>query len=211
MDEPCIFYTKVDEAPELASASLLPIIQSFTAAAGIRVETKDISLAGRILAGAVGPSGAGSAPADDLQELGERVKQPGANVIKLPNISASIPQLKAAIAELQSQGYDLPDYPDSAESEEEKAVKALYDKVTGSAVNPVLREGNSDRRAAKAVKAYAKRNPHSMGAWHGASRTHVASMSARDFHANEASVTVSAAQAGLRASSLSTAPERPAP
>ena len=164
-----ILYTKVDEAPELASASLLPIIQSFASAAGITVGTKDISLAGRILA-------AFTDHPDDLGELGQLVKQAEANVIKLPNISASVPQLKAAIAELQGQGHAVPDYPEDPSSAEEKAVREKYDAIKGSVVNPVLREGNSDRRAAKAVKNYAMANPHSMGAWSADSKTRVSSM-----------------------------------
>ena len=185
-----IIYTKVDEAPQLASGSLLPIIQAFVKPAGISVGTKDISLAARILAAMDK-----NAP-DHLAELGELVKTPEANVIKLPNISASVPQLKAAIGELQARGHDIPDYPDAPSTEAEKAVKAAYDGVKGSAVNPVLREGNSDRRAPKAVKEYAKKNPHRMGAWTADSKTHVATMGRGDFFSNEKSTTITAAQAG---------------
>ena len=173
-----IIYTKVDEAPELASGSFLPIIRAFAAPAGISVGTKDISLAGRILSQFPDHLKPEQRQADDLAELGEMVKTPDANVIKLPNISASIPQLKAAIAELQGQGYALPDYPEDPQDDAERAIQAAYDRVKGSAVNPVLREGNSDRRAPKAVKEYAKKNPHSMGTLVQAdSKTHVASMS----------------------------------
>ena len=186
---PDILYTKVDEAPELASASLLPIVRSFAKAAGISIGTKDISLAGRVLA-------AFTNHPDDLAELGALVKTPEANVIKLPNISASIPQLKATIAELQAQGHAVPDYPENATSDEEIAIRDKYDAIKGSVVNPVLREGNSDRRAAKAVKNYAMANPHSMGAWSADSKTSVASMSGNDFFSNEVSATITAAQAG---------------
>ena len=191
-----IIYTKVDEAPELASASFLPIIRCFTKPAGIAIETKDISLAGRILASFPDRLTPAQRIDDDLAALSDLVKTPQANVIKLPNISASIPQLKAAIAELQGQGYDLPDYPDEPANDEEKAVQAAYDRIKGSAVNPVLREGNSDRRAPKAVKTYARNNPHSMGAWSADSKTRVASMSGGDFFSNETSATITAAQAG---------------
>ncbi|MGB0669898.1 MAG: NADP-dependent isocitrate dehydrogenase [Rhodospirillales bacterium] len=185
-----IIYTKVDEAPELASGSFLPIIRAFMAPAGISVGTKDISLAGRIISSFNDKLAADKQQPDDLAELGELVKQPDANVIKLPNISASIPQLKAAIKELQSQGYALPDYPENPATDEEKAVQAVYDKIKGSAVNPVLREGNSDRRAPKAVKEYAKQNPHRMGKWVADSKTHVSHMSGNDFFGNEKSVTM---------------------
>ncbi|PUB19007.1 NADP-dependent isocitrate dehydrogenase [Yoonia sediminilitoris] len=195
-NSPDIIYTKVDEAPQLASASLLPIIRTFAAAAGISVGTKDISLAGRIIAAFPENLTDAQRQPDDLAELGELVKQPDANVIKLPNISASGPQLLAAIAELQSQGYDLPDYPEDPTTEAEKSVRARYDAIKGSAVNPVLREGNSDRRAAAAVKKYAMANPHSMGAWSADSKTHVSTMSGGDFRANETSVTLTDAQAG---------------
>ena len=193
---PDIIYTIVDEAPELASASFLPIIRSFADAAGIKVGTKDISLAGRIIATFPEKLTEEQRQSDDLAELGELVKTPGANVIKLPNISASVPQLVAAIEELKAQGYDLPDYPAEPKTDEEKAVRARYDGIKGSAVNPVLREGNSDRRAAKAVKNYAQKNPHSMGKWSSDSKTHVSSMPGDDFYANEASATLSADQAG---------------
>ncbi|WP_300445255.1 NADP-dependent isocitrate dehydrogenase, partial [uncultured Mameliella sp.] len=173
---PDIIYTKVDEAPELASASLLPIIQKFAAAAGVSVGTKDISLAGRIIATFPEVLTEDQRQSDDLAALGELVKQPEANVIKLPNISASEPQLVAAVKELQSQGYALPDYPYSPSTDEEKAVRAKYDTIKGSAVNPVLREGNSDRRAAAAVKKFAQNNPHRMGEWTANSKTRVASM-----------------------------------
>ena len=193
---PDIIYTIVDEAPELARGSLLPIIDSFSKAAGIEVETRDISLAGRILALFPDLLTDAQRVSDDLAELGKLVKTPDANVIKLPNISASVPQLEAAIAELQSQGYAIPNYPAEPTTDEEKAVRAKYDTVKGSAVNPVLREGNSDRRSAKAVKEYAKANPHRMGEWTSASKTTVASMPGNDFRANEVSATITAAQAG---------------
>jgi isocitrate dehydrogenase len=193
---PDILYTIVDEAPELASASLLPIIRSFAKAAGVSVGTKDISLAGRIIATFSEYLTADQRQADDLAELGQLVKTPDANVIKLPNISASVPQLVAAVKELQSQGYALPDYPEEPKTDEEKAIRAKYDTIKGSAVNPVLREGNSDRRAAKAVKNYAMKNPHSMGTWVADSKTHVSTMGANDFYSNELSTTVTAAQAG---------------
>lgn len=185
-----IIYTKVDEAPELASASLLPIIQKFAAAAGVSVGTKDISLAGRILATFPEHLKEDQRQSDDLAELGKLVKTPDANVIKLPNISASVPQLVAAIKELQSQGFALPDYPGTPETDEEKAVRAKYDSLKGSAVNPVLREGNSDRRAAKAVKSFAQNNPHRMGEWKSDSKTRVAAMSGGDFFSNEVSATL---------------------
>ncbi|WP_206668292.1 NADP-dependent isocitrate dehydrogenase [Roseibium aquae] len=191
-----IIYTKVDEAPELASASFLPIIRSFTKAAGLSIGTKDISLAGRILAAFPDFLSEDQRQADDLALLGEMVKQPDANVIKLPNISASQPQLNAAIKELQGQGYALPDYPYEPATDAEKDIKARYDAIKGSAVNPVLREGNSDRRAPKAVKEYAKKNPHRMGEWVSSSKTHVATMGENDFRSNEKSLTVTAAQAG---------------
>ncbi|MCR9087986.1 MAG: NADP-dependent isocitrate dehydrogenase [Rhodobacteraceae bacterium] len=195
-DTPDIVYTIVDEAPELASASLLPIIRSFVSPAGISVATRDISVAGRILATFPERLTESQRISDDLAALGELVKTPGANVIKLPNISASTPQLTAAIAELQSQGYDVPDYPEEPASDAEREIKARYDTIKGSAVNPVLREGNSDRRAAKAVKLFAQSNPHSMGSWSADSKTHVASMTGSDFYANETSATLNAAQAG---------------
>ena len=191
-----IIYTIVDEAPELARNSLLPIISSFAGAADINVETRDISLAGRILSLFPDLLSDEQRVSDDLAELGQLVKTPDANVIKLPNISASVPQLQEAIKELQSQGYPIPDYPAAPATEAETAVRAKYDKVKGSAVNPVLREGNSDRRSAKAVKAYAKLNPHRMGEWTADNQTTVASMPGNDFFSNEKSLTISAAQAG---------------
>ena len=193
---PDILYTIVDEAPELASASFLPIIRKFAAAAGVSVGTKDISLAGRILAAFPENLTEEQRQSDDLAELGELVKTPDANVIKLPNISASVPQLVAAVTELQGQGYDIPNYPEEPKTDEEKAVRARYDAIKGSAVNPVLREGNSDRRAAKAVKNFAQKNPHSMGSWSADSKTKVSSMPGNDFYANEKSATITAAQAG---------------
>ena len=193
---PDIIYTKVDEAPQLASASLLPIIQSFAAAAGVSVGVKDISLAGRIIAAFPENLTAEQRQPDHLAELGELVKQPSANVIKLPNISASVPQLVAAVKELQAKGYAIPDYPADPSTETEKAIRVRFDAIKGSAVNPVLREGNSDRRAAVAVKNYAKANPHSMGAWSADSKTVVSTMSADDFFSNEKSATLTAEQAG---------------
>ena len=186
-----IIYTKVDEAPELASASFLPVIQKFAAAAGVSVGTKDISLAGRILATFPEHLSEAQQQSDDLAELGRLVKTPDANVIKLPNISASVPQLVAAIKELQSQGFALPDYPEAPQTDAEKAIRAKYDGIKGSAVNPVLREGNSDRRAAKAVKSFAQNNPHRMGDWSADSQTEVSSMSGGDFFSNELSATLS--------------------
>ncbi|MDC6364994.1 MULTISPECIES: NADP-dependent isocitrate dehydrogenase [Flavobacteriaceae] len=185
-----IFYTKTDEAPALATLSFLPIVKAFTKTADIAIHTKDISLAGRIAA--VFPEFLNEEQkiSDDLALLGDLAKTPEANIIKLPNISASIPQLKEAIEELQKKGYNLPNYPDEPKTEEEKAIKAKYDKIKGSAVNPVLREGNSDRRAPKAVKNYAKKNPHTMGAWSSSSQTHVATMSNGDFRSNEKSLTL---------------------
>jgi isocitrate dehydrogenase len=188
-----IIYTYTDEAPALATYSLLPIIQAFTRAAGVVVETRDISLAGRILAAFPDRLPPDRRQSDDLAELGQLATTPDANIIKLPNISASIPQLKGAIKELQQQGYPVPDYPEEARNDEEKAIKAAYAKVLGSAVNPVLREGNSDRRVATSVKEYAKSHPHSMGAWSKDSKSHVSHMSGGDFYANEQSVVVPAA------------------
>ncbi|MEO1484219.1 MAG: NADP-dependent isocitrate dehydrogenase [Bacteroidota bacterium] len=185
-----IFYTKTDEAPALATLSFLPIIQAYTQPAGITVTTKDISLAGRILSVFPEYLSDTQKKSNDLSVLGELAKSPEANIIKLPNISASIPQLKEAIEELQGKGFSIPDYPDSPQTEEEQKIKATYDKIKGSAVNPVLREGNSDRRAPKAVKNYAKKNPHSMGAWSSASKTHVATMDSGDFRHTEKSVTL---------------------
>ncbi len=187
-----IIYTKTDEAPFLATHSLLPIIEAYTAPSNIKIETRDISLAGRILAQFSEYLNEDQRVNDALAELGELAKTPEANIIKLPNISASIPQLNAAISELQAKGYNLPDYPDEPKTEEEKKVSALYNKVKGSAVNPVLREGNSDRRAPKAVKNYAKKNPHRMGKWSKDSKSHVSTMSKGDFFHNEKSVTINA-------------------
>lgn len=185
-----IIYTITDEAPMLATHSFLPIVKSFAAPAGIDVETRDISLAGRILANFPEYLTGEQKTGDALTELGELAKTPEANIIKLPNISASVPQLKAAIKELQGKGYAIPDYPEEAATDEEKTIKAKYSRVLGSAVNPVLREGNSDRRAPRAVKNYAKAHPHSMGAWNADSKTHVASMAEGDFYGSEKSVTV---------------------
>ncbi|MBW2422881.1 MAG: NADP-dependent isocitrate dehydrogenase [Deltaproteobacteria bacterium] len=190
---PPIIYTWTDEAPALATHAFLPVIRAFAGATGVPVETRDISLAGRILAVFPDRLTPEQREADGLAELGELVKTPEANVIKLPNISASIPQMKAAIAELQAQGYALPDYPEEPSNDEEREAKARYDRVKGSAVNPVLREGNSDRRAPKAVKEYARQNPHRMGAWAADSKTHVSTMSDGDFRHNEQSVTIPAA------------------
>ncbi len=188
-----IIYTITDEAPALATHSLLPVIESFAGAAGVTVETRDISLGGRIIATFNDHLMPEQRIGDALAELGALTQDPHANIIKLPNISASVPQLKAAVAELQAKGYALPDYPDDPKTDAEKAIRGLYDKIKGSAVNPVLREGNSDRRAPKAVKQYAQNNPHSMGAWSADSKTHVATMTGGDFFANEQSVTIDAA------------------
>ncbi len=188
---PTIFYTHTDEAPALATRSFLPIVQAFVGTTGIAVETRDISLAARILAVFPEHLGASQQTSDDLGALGALAKTPEANIIKLPNISASVPQLKAAIAELQAKGFAIPDCPEEPESDTDRETLARYNKVKGSAVNPVLREGNSDRRAPTAVKEYARRNPHSMGAWSAGSRTHVATMGSGDFRSNEKSVTVS--------------------
>lgn len=185
-----IIYTHTDEAPMLATYSFLPIIEAFASTAGVEVETRDISLAGRIISVFGDYLTPEQQIGDALAELGELAKKPEANIIKLPNISASIPQLKAAIAELQGQGYNLPDYPDNPSSDEETAVRSRYDKIKGSAVNPVLREGNSDRRAPLSVKNYARQNPHSMGAWSADSKTNVATMSKDDFRSNEKSVVI---------------------
>jgi len=192
-EKPTIIYTITDEAPALATYSLLPIIQSFTASSGINVETRDISLAGRIISSFPEHLKEEQRIGDALAELGELAKTPEANIIKLPNISASIPQLQAAIKELQAKGYDLPNYPEEANTYEEKAIKATYDKIKGSAVNPVLREGNSDRRAPLSVKNYAKKNPHSMGAWAADSKSHVSSMEDKDFFGSEKSTTINGA------------------
>src|SRR4030095_1342881 len=186
-----IIYTHTDEAPALATYSLLPIVQAFTRAAGIVVETRDISLAGRVLAAFPESLTPERRQSDDLAELGELAKTPHANIIKLPNISASIPQLKDAIRELQQQGYAVPDYPEDPQDDAEKQIKAKYAKVLGSAVNPVLREGNSDRRVATSVKQYAKSHPHSMGAWSSNSASHVSSMTGGTFYANEQSAVIS--------------------
>ncbi|GAB2885991.1 NADP-dependent isocitrate dehydrogenase [Nocardioides pacificus] len=187
-----IIYTLTDEAPQLATYSFLPIVEAFASTAGVEVETRDISLAGRIIASFPERLAEDQRIDDALAELGALAKKPEANIIKLPNISASIPQLKAAIAELQQKGYDLPDYPDSPSTDEEKEARARYDKVKGSAVNPVLREGNSDRRAPASVKQYARTNPHSMGAWTADSKTNVATMSDDDFRHNEKSLVMEA-------------------
>jgi isocitrate dehydrogenase len=192
-EQPTIIYTKTDEAPLLATYSLLPIIRAFAQPAGIEVEQRDISLAGRILAAFADKMPASQQVPDALAELGAMTLQPDANIIKLPNISASVPQMKAAIAELRSKGYPLPDYPDAPSNDEERDAKARYDKVKGSAVNPVLREGNSDRRAPKAVKDHARKRPHRMGAWAKDSKTRVATMGSRDFRSNEKSLTIPAA------------------
>ena len=193
MSKAKIIYTKVDEAPTLATYSLLPIINAFTKSAGIAVETRDISLAGRILANFPDHLDSDQRRSDDLAELGELAKTPDANIIKLPNISASVPQLKAAIKEMQAQGYPLPDYPDEPKDPEEKAIRVRYGKVLGSAVNPVLREGNSDRRVSPSVKQYAKKHPHSMGKWSADSKTHVAHMSGGDFYGSEKSIVIAKA------------------
>jgi len=192
-NKPTIIYTITDEAPALATYSLLPIIRAFTSSSDINVETRDISLAGRIIANFPDYLTPEQRIGDALAELGELAKTPDANIIKLPNISASIPQLQAAIKELQAKGYALPNYPEEPTSDEERAVQATYDKIKGSAVNPVLREGNSDRRAPASVKNYAKKNPHSMGAWRAESQSHVASMEGQDFFGSEKSVTIAGA------------------
>ena len=188
-----IIYTKTDEAPMLATYSFLPIINAFTKAAGVTVELRDISLAGRVIAVFPEYLTPEQKQHDALAELGEMAKTPEANIIKLPNISASIPQLVATIKELQKQGYKLPDYPENPKDDKEKDIKTRYDKVKGSAVNPVLREGNSDRRAPLSVKAYARKHPHKMGAWSSDSKTHVSHMKGGDFFSNEKSRTISAA------------------
>ncbi|MGD8515174.1 MAG: NADP-dependent isocitrate dehydrogenase [Granulosicoccaceae bacterium] len=188
-----IFYTMTDEAPALATYSFLPVVQAFTRAAGIAIETRDISLAGRILANFPDKLTEDQKQADALAELGALAKTPGANIIKLPNISASVPQLAAAIKELQGQGYDIPDFPADPQTDVEQSIRARYAKVLGSAVNPVLREGNSDRRVAGPVKEYARQHPHAMGAWSAESRTHVASMGEGDFHGSERSSVIDSA------------------
>ncbi|MDX2348134.1 MAG: NADP-dependent isocitrate dehydrogenase [Nitrospirota bacterium] len=194
--QPDIIYTKVDEAPELASGSFVPVIQAFAKTAGVNVGSKDISLAGRIIAQFPDKLKPEQRQPDDLALLGELVMKPEANVIKLPNISASLPQIQAAVKELQSQGYNIPDYPEDPKTDEEKAIKAKFDKVKGSAVNPVLRQGNSDRRASSSVKQYAQKNPHRMGKWANDSKTHVAHMSGGDFFGNEKSATITDQSAG---------------
>ncbi|MBT2384335.1 NADP-dependent isocitrate dehydrogenase [Streptomyces sp. ISL-11] len=190
MTDSTIIYTHTDEAPALATYSFLPVVEAYASTAGVTVESRDISLAGRIIAGFPERLEEGQRVDDALAELGELAKTPGANMIKLPNISASIPQLKAAVAELQEQGYALPDYPDDPQTDEERDIRARYDKVKGSAVNPVLREGNSDRRAPASVKNYAKAHPHRMGAWTAESKTNVATMGADDFRSTEKSAVI---------------------
>ena len=185
-----IIYTQTDEAPALATASLLPVISAFTAAAGVEVELRDISVAARVLASFPEALSEDQRFSDDLAELGALVERPEANVIKLPNVSASVPQLKAAIEELRSKGYMVPEYPEAPSTDEERDIQSRYDKVKGSAVNPVLREGNSDRRAPASVKNYARNHPHRMGAWASDSKTHVAHMEGGDFYGNEKSVTI---------------------
>ncbi|HEY0310482.1 MAG TPA: NADP-dependent isocitrate dehydrogenase, partial [Luteimonas sp.] len=192
-DASTILYTLTDEAPLLATQSLLPVVAAYARTAGISVETRDISLSGRLLAQFPEALREEQRVGDDLAALGRLATTPEANIIKLPNISASVPQLKAAIAELQAQGYALPDYPDEPANDAEREAKARYDKVKGSAVNPVLREGNSDRRAPASVKQYARKHPHRMGAWSPDSRTHVAHMAEDDFYGSERSTTVEAA------------------
>ncbi|MFD8565572.1 NADP-dependent isocitrate dehydrogenase [Streptomyces sp. NPDC057694] len=192
MTDSTIIYTHTDEAPALATYSFLPVIEAYASTAGVRVETRDISLAGRIIASFPEHLKEEQRIADALAELGELAKTPQANIIKLPNISASIPQLKAAVAELQEQGYALPAYPDEPKTDEEREIRARYDKIKGSAVNPVLREGNSDRRAPASVKNYAKAHPHRMGAWTGESKTNVATMGENDFRSTEKSATIAA-------------------
>ena len=188
-----IIYTETDEAPALATYSLLPIIKAFTDASDVAVETRDISLAGRVIANFSDYLNTDQRQSDALAELGEMTQDPMANIIKLPNISASLPQIMGVIKELQDQGYALPDYPEEPQTDEERDIKARYDSVKGSAVNPVLREGNSDRRAPASVKSYARKNPHSMGAWSKDSKSHVANMESGDFFGSEQSTTVDAA------------------
>ena len=188
-----IIYTYTDEAPALATHSLLPIVQAFTRAAGITVENRDISLAGRIVATFPEFLSPERRQADDLAELGELAKTPDTNIIKLPNISASVPQLQGAIKELQDKGYPVPDYPQDPQTDEERKIKARYARVLGSAVNPVLREGNSDRRVATSVKQYARNHPHSMGAWRSDSRSNVAHMQRGDFYGSEQSTAIDTA------------------
>jgi isocitrate dehydrogenase len=191
-----IIYTKVDEAPALATYSLLPTIKAFTNEAGVQIETRDISLAGRVIANFPERLAEDQRRPNDLEDLGELVKKPEANVIKLPCISASIPQLKAAIKELQEQGYNIPEYPEDPKNEEEKKIKTTFDKIKGSAVNPVLREGNSDRRVPPPVKNYAKKNPHFMGKWSPDSKSHVTHMTSGDLASNEKAKTITMETAG---------------
>ncbi|HEY3519653.1 MAG TPA: NADP-dependent isocitrate dehydrogenase, partial [Rhodanobacteraceae bacterium] len=190
---PRIIYTLTDEAPFLATASLLPIIEAFTGSAGVELETRDISLSGRILSQFPDVLKGDQKVADDLAELGKLALTAEANIIKLPNISASLPQMKAAIRELQGKGYALPEYPDEPKNDVERDIKLRYDKVKGSAVNPVLRQGNSDRRAPPSVKDYAREHPHRMGKWSADSETHVAHMKANDFYGTEKSATLAKA------------------
>ena len=185
-----IIYTKTDEAPALATYSLLPILRAFTSFSGVHFQSKDISLAGRILAHFPDYLSENQRIPDVLAELGELASQPEANIIKLPNISASIPQLKEAILELQGKGFAIPDFPDDPQTDEDKSIRSRYSKVLGSAVNPVLREGNSDRRVAKPVKEYAQKNPHSMGPWQAESKTHVSHMKSGDFYGSEQSTII---------------------
>ena len=185
-----IMWTKVDEAPALATYSLLPIVEAFVGTVGVSVKLKDISLAGRIVANFPEKLTPAQRINDELTELGELATRPEANIMKLPNISASIPQLKGAIKELQGKGYNIPDYPDNPTTDAEKDIKTRYGKVFGSVVNPVLREGNSDRRAAGAVKAFARKNPHKMGAWSKDSKTHVAAMPSGDYYGSEVATTL---------------------
>jgi len=192
--DPTIIYTLTDEAPLLATHAFLPVVSTFTKPAGIRVEQSDISVAARILAAFPENLTPEQRVPDALAELGKKTLQPDANIIKLPNISASVTQLTTAIKELQGKGYNLPDYPSDPKTDEEKAIKARYGKCIGSAVNPVLREGNSDRRAPRAVKEYARKNPHSMAPWSQASRTHVSHMTGGDFYHGEKSMTISGAR-----------------
>jgi isocitrate dehydrogenase len=189
-EQPTVIYTLTDEAPLLATYAFLPIVRAFAEPAGIKIETRDISVAARILAEFSDHLSEEQRVPDDLAELGELTKRPDTNIIKLPNISASVPQLITAIKELQAKGYQIPDFPQSPKTDEDKEIRARYGKCLGSAVNPVLREGNSDRRAPKAVKEYARRHPHSMGDWSPASRTHVATMRHGDFYHGEKSMTL---------------------
>ena len=193
-----IIYTYTDEAPFLATYSFLPIVQAYASKAGVTVETRDISLAGRIIAQFPDRLKPEQRIGDDLSELGAWTLQPDANIIKLPNISASIPQVKEAIAELQQQGYNLPDFPDAPKTDEERDIRARYGRVIGSVVNPVLREGNSDRRAPASVKQYARNHPHSMGAWAKDSKTNVGHMTADDFRSTEKSAVLPAALSEMK-------------